>query len=121
MRSSSSIKPDLTKDELLRKFTSARHNLQLPSPCVSVGACSDQLKGGKLFISEESFQKFSDRKDGGDQYKREVSVRTLAAKKSEDNFESLGRIIKKEAFVHADPSVRGNKCVIDAIFVMIPY
>ena len=121
MRSSSSIKPDLTKDELLRKFTSARHNLQLPSSCVSVGACSDQLKGGKLFISEESFQKFSDRKDGGDQYKREVSVRTLAAKKSEDNFESLGRIIKKEAFVHADPSVRGNKCVIDAILVMIPY
>ena len=88
---------------------------------MSVGECSDQLHEGKLFNAEEFFQKFSDQKDGGDQYEREVSVRTLAAKKSEDNFESLGRIIKKEAFVHADPSVRGNKCVIDAIFVMIPY
>ena len=82
MRFSSLLKPDLKKDELLRKFTSSRHNLQLPSSCVAVGACSDQLQGGKLFNFEESFQKkFSDLKDGGDQYEREVIVRTLAAKK----------------------------------------
>ena len=120
MRSSSSIRPDIKRDKLLRKFTSPRHNLQLPFSGVSVGACSDQLQGGKLFNSEEYFQKISGQEDGGDYNQGEVNVRTFA-KKSEDKFESLGRIIKKEAFVHADPSVRGNKCVIDAIFVMIPY
>ena len=81
MRSSSSLKPDLKKDELLRKLTFSRHNLQLPSSGVSVGACSDQFHEGKLFNAEEFFQKFSDQKDGGDQYEREVIVRNLAAKK----------------------------------------
>ena len=67
---------------------------------MSVGACSDQFHEGKLFNAEEFFQKFSDsdQKDGGDQYEREVIVRTLAAKKP---------------FTKAslDPT-RGNKCVI---------
>ena len=65
---------------------------------MSVGVCSDQLQSGKLFNAEEFFQKrFSDQ-DGGDQYEREVIVRTLAAKKP---------------FTKAslDPT-RGNKCVI---------
>ena len=122
MRSSSSLKPDLKKDEQLRNFTFSRQNLQLPSTCVSVGVCGEQLKGEKLFKVEESFQKkISGLKDGGNYDEGKVNVRTIA-KKSEDVFESLGRIInKQEAFVHADPSVRGNKCVIDAIFVMIPH
>ena len=112
MRSSSSLKPDLKKYELLRKFTCSRHNLQLPSTCSSGGVCSDQLQSGKLFNAEEYFQKkFSDPEDGGDYNQGEVNVRTLA-KKSEDRFESLGRIIKEKTFVHADPSSRGNKCVI---------
>merc|ERR1712218_713166 len=121
MRSSSSIRPELKRYELLRKFTSSRHNLQLPATCVSVGECSDQFHRGKLFNSEESFQKkFSGLKDGGDYDKGEVIVRTLA-KKSEDKFKSLGRIIAKEkTFDHADPSSRGNKCV-NVVYVMIPY
>ena len=121
MRSSSSLKPDLKKEELLRNFTCSRHNLQLPSSGVTVGACIDQLQSGKLFNSEESFQKkFSGLKDGGDYDKGEVIVRTLA-KKSEDKFKSLGRIIAKEkTFDHADPSSRGNKCV-NVVYVMIPY
>mgnify|MGYP003335401345 CR=1 FL=1 len=121
MRSSSSLKPDLKKYELLRKFTSSRHNLQLPSSGVAVGACSDQLQSGKLFKVEESFQKkFSGLKDGGDYDLGEVSVRTIA-KKSEDNIESLGKIITREkTFVHADPSSRGNKSV-NLVYVMIPY
>ena len=121
MRSSSSLKPDLKKEELLRKFTFSRHNLQLPSPCLSVGVCGDQLKREKLFNSEESFQnKFSAPVDGENNHEGEVNVRTFA--KSEDRFESLGRIIaKQEAFDHADPSDRGNKCVINAILVMIPH
>ena len=114
MRSSSSLKPDLKKDELLRKFTSSRHNLQLPSSCVAVGVCSDQLQRGKLFNSEESFQKFSDLKDGGDITQSEVNVRTVA-KDPEDSIESLGRIVKKitkeKTFASLDPH-RGNKCVI---------
>ena len=122
MRSSSSLKPDLTKDELLRNFTFSRHKLQLPSSGVTVGVCGDQLKGEKLFKVEESFQKkFSDLKDGGDYDEGEVNVRTIATK-SEDRFESLGRIVTKEkAFDHADPSDRGNKCVVNAILVMIPH
>ena len=102
MRSSSSLKPDLKKEELLRNFTCSRHNLQLPSSGVSVGVCSDQLQGGKLFNSEEYFQKISGPEDGGDYNQGEVNVRTFA-KKSEDKFESLGRIIKEKTFVHADP------------------
>ena len=112
MRSSSSLKPDLKNDELLRKLTFSRHNLQLPSSCVSVGACSDQLHGGKLFNSEEYFQKkFSGPVDGGDYNQGKVNVRTFA-KKPEDRFESLGRI-KEKPFTNAslDPH-RGNKCVI---------
>ena len=62
---------------------------------------------------------FSASVDGEDNHEGKVNVRTFA-KKSEDKFESLGRIIKKEAFVHADPSDRGNKCV-NVMFVMIPY
>ena len=122
MRSSSSIRPELKRNELLRNLTFSRHNLQLPSTCSSVGVCGDQLKGEKLFKVEESFQKkFSDLKDGGDYDEGEVNVRTIATK-SEDRFESLGRIVTKEkAFDYADPSDRGNKCVIDAILVMIPY
>ena len=121
MRSSSSLKPDLKNDELLRKLTFSRHNLQLPSSCVAVGACSDQLQGGKLFNSEEYFQKkFSGPVDGGDYNQGEVNVTTIA-KKSEDTFESLGRIITKErTFDHADPSDRGNKSV-NVVYVMIPY
>ena len=121
MRSSSSLKPDLTKDELLRNFTFSRHKLQLPSSGVTVGVCGDQLQREKLFKVEESFQKkFSDLKDGGDYDEGEVNVRTIATK-SEDRFESLGRIVTKEkAFDHADPSDRGNKCVVNAILVMIP-
>ena len=121
MRSSSSIRPDIKRDKLLRKFSSARHNLQLPSSGVSVGACSDQLQGGKLFNSEEYFQKkISGPEDGGDYNQGEVIVRTLA-KKSEDKFKSLGRIIAKEkTFDHADPSSRGNKSV-NVVYVMIPY
>ena len=120
MRSSSSLKPDLKKDEQLRKLTCSRHNLQLPSSCVGVGACSDQLQRRKLFNSEESFQnKFSAPVDGENNHEGEVNVRTFA--KSEDRFESLGRIIaKQEAFDHADPSSRGNKCV-NVVYVMIPY
>ena len=121
MRSSSLIRPDIKRDELLRKITFSHHNLQLPSTCSSVGVCGDQLKGEKLFKVEESFQKkFSGLKDGGDYDKGEVIVRTLA-KKSEDKFKSLGRIIAKEkTFDHADPSSRGNKCV-NVVYVMIPY
>ena len=121
MRSSSSIRPDIKRNKLLRKFTCSRHNLQLPSSGVAFGACSDELQRGKLFNSEESFQKkFSDLKDGGDYDKGEVIVRTVA-KKSEDSIESLGRIITKEkTFVHADPSSRGNKSV-NVVYVMIPY
>ena len=121
MRSSSSLKPDLKKDKLLRKFTFSRHKLQLPSSGVTVGVCSDQLQREKLFKVEESFQKkFSGLKDGGDYDLGEVSVRTIA-KKSEDNIESLGKIITQEkTFVHADPSSRGNKCV-NVVYVMIPY
>ena len=121
MRSSSSIRPELKKYELLRKFTCSRHNLQLPSTCSSGGVCSDQLQGGKLFNSEEYFQKkFSGPVDGGDYNQGEVNVRTFA-KKSEDKFESLGRIITKErTFDHADPSDRGNKSV-NVVYVMIPY
>ena len=113
MRSSSSLKPDLKKEELLRNFTCSRHNLQLPSSGLSVGACSDQLQRGKLFNSEESFQKkFSGLKDGGDYDEGEVIVRTVA-KKSEDIIESLGKISTKEIFANTslDP-LRGNKCVI---------
>ena len=121
MRSSSLIRPDIKRDELLRKFTCSRHNLQLPSSGVAVGACSDQLQRGKLFNFEESFQKkFSDLKDGGDYDKGEVIVRTIA-KKSEDTFESLGRIVTKEkTFDHADPSDRGNKSV-NVVYVIVPY
>ena len=72
---------DIKNSKQLRKFTFPRHNLQLLSSGVSVGVCSDQLQSGKLFNAEEFFQKFSDQKDGGDQYEREVIVRTLAAKK----------------------------------------
>ena len=72
---------DIKNSKQLRKFTFPRHNLQLLSSGVSVGVCSDQLQSGKLFNAEEFFQKrFSDQ-DGGDQYEREVIVRTLAAKK----------------------------------------
>ena len=112
---------DIKNSKQLRKFTFPRHNLQLLSSGVSVGVCSDQLQSGKLFNSEESFQKkFSGLKDGGDYDKGEVIVRTLA-KKSEDKFKSLGRIIAKEkTFDHADPSSRGNKCV-NVVYVMIPY
>ena len=114
MRSSSSLKPDLKKDELLRTFTFSRHNQQLLSSGLSVGACSDQLQRGKLFNSEESFQKkFSGLKDGGDYDEGEVIVRTVA-KKSEDIIESLGKISTKEeifANTSLDP-LRGNKCVI---------
>ena len=121
MRSSSSIRPELKKDKLLRKLTFSRHNLQLPSSGVSVGACSDQLQSGKLFNSEESFQKKFSGLNGGDYDKGEVIVRTVA-KKSEDSIESLGRIITKEkTFVHADPSSRGNKSVNVVYYVMIPY
>ena len=121
MRSSSSLKPDLKKYEQLRKLNCSRHKLQLPSTYVAVGACSDQLQREKLFNSEESFQnKFSAPVDGENNHEGEVNVRTFA--KSEDRFESLGRIIaKQEAFDHADPSDRGNKCVINAILVMIPH
>jgi len=75
----------------------------------------------KLFNFEESFQKkFSDLKDGGDYDKGEVIVRTIA-KKSEDTFESLGRIVTKEkTFDHADPSDRGNKSV-KVMYVIVPY
>ena len=112
MRSSSSLKPDLKKYEQLRKLTCSRHNLQLPSSCVAVGVCSDQLQRGKLFNSEESFQKFSDLKDGGDITQGEVNVRTVV-KDPEDSIESLGRIIKEKTFINAslDP-LRGTKCVI---------
>ena len=115
MRSSSSFRPELKKDELLRKFTFSRHNLQLPSSGVAVGACSDQLQGGKLFNSEEYFQKkFSGPVDGGDITQGEVNVRTVA-KDPEDSIESLGRIVKKitkeKTFASLDPH-RGNKCVI---------
>ena len=113
MRSSSSLKPDLKKEELLRNFTCSRHNLQLPSSGVTVGACIDQLQSGKLFNSEESFQKkFSGLKDGGDYDKGEVNVRTVA-KDPEDSIESLGRIIKEKTFINAslDP-LGGTKCVI---------
>ena len=110
MRSSSSLKPDLKKDKLLRKLTCSRHNPQLPSTCSSVGVCGDQLRGEKLFNSDESFQKkFS----GGDYDEGEVIVRTVA-KKSEDIIESLGKISTKEeifANTSLDP-LRGNKCVI---------
>ena len=110
MRSSSSLEPDLKKEELLRNFTFSRHNLQLPSTCLSVGVCGDQLRGEKLFNSDESFQKkFS----GGDYDEGEVIVRTVA-KKSEDIIESLGKISTKEeifANTSLDP-LRGNKCVI---------
>ena len=110
MRSSSSLKPDLKKDKLLRKLTCSRHILQLPSTCSSVGVCGDQLRGEKLFNSDESFQKkFS----GGDYDEGEVIVRTVA-KKSEDITESLGKISTKEeifANTSLDP-LRGNKCVI---------
>ena len=121
MRSSSSLKPDLKKEELLCNFTCSRHNLQLPSSGVTVGACIDELQSGKLFNSGEYFQKkFSGPEDGGDYDLGEVSVRTIA-KKSEDNIESLGRIITREkTFVHADPSSRGNKSV-NVVYVMIPY
>ena len=98
MRSSSSLKPDLKKDEQLRKLTCSRQNPQQLSTCVSVGECSDQLHEGKLFNAEEFFQKFSDQKDGGDQYEREVIVRNLAAKKP----------FTKTSL---DPT-RGTKCVI---------
>ena len=124
MRSSSFHRPDIksSSDELLRKSTCSRHKLQLLSTCVAVGACSDQLQGGKLFNSEEYFQKkFSGPEDGGDYNQGEVNVRTIA-KKSEDNIESLGitKEITKKTFVHADPSSRGNKSV-NVVYVMIPY
>ena len=88
---------------------------------MAVGACSDCLQSRNLFNSEEYFQKkLSGPEDGGDYNKGEVNVRTIA-KKSEDVFESLGRIISKEkTFVHADSSSRGNKCV-NVVYVMIPY
>ena len=78
---SSHAATDIRKSDQLRKFSFARQNPQQLSTCVSVGECSDQLHEGKLFNAEEFFQKFSDQKDGGDQYEREVIVRNLAAKK----------------------------------------
>ena len=95
---SSHAATDIRKSDQLRKFSFARQNPQQLSTCVSVGECSDQLHEGKLFNAEEFFQKFSDQKDGGDQYEREVIVRNLAAKKP---------------FTKAslDPT-RGTKCVI---------
>ena len=106
---SSHAATDIRKSDQLRKFSFARQNPQQLSTCVSVGECSDQLHEGKLFNAEEFFQKFSDQKDGGDQYKREVIVRTLAAKKpfvlcfdSEDLIETVVKI----PHFHADQ--RGN-------------
>ena len=78
---SSHAATDIRNSDQLRKFSFARQNPQQLSTCVSVGECSDQLHEGKLFNAEEFFQKFSDQKDGGDQYEREVIVRNLAAKK----------------------------------------
>ena len=78
---SSHAATNIRKSDQLRKFSFARQNPQQLSTCVSVGECSDQLHEGKLFNAEEFFQKFSDQKDGGDQYEREVIVRNLAAKK----------------------------------------
>ena len=96
---SSHAATDIRKSDQLRKFSFARQNPQQLSTCVSVGECSDQLHEGKLFNAEEFFQKrFSDQ-DGGDQYEREVIVRTLAAKKpyvlcfdSEDLLETVVKI-----------------------------
>ena len=95
---SSHAATDIRKSDQLRKFSFARQNPQQLSTCVSVGECSDQLHEGKLFNAEEFFQKFSDQKDGGDQYEREVIVRNLAAKKP----------FTKTSL---DPT-RGTKCVI---------